>query len=87
MRAQKTRSRSLWVPVAICSALLAVVCCGTWAILASNEPNANGISSSIPDASDQMILIGVWLLPITLAALGFLWIQRNRADRNGELPR
>jgi hypothetical protein len=85
MRDQRKRSRSLWVPVAICSALLLVVCCGTWAVLDSNDLNANGIL----DASDQMILFGVWMLPITLAVLGFLWIQRARSrfEGNGELHR
>jgi hypothetical protein len=39
----------------------------------------------IPDASDQLMVFMVWLLPVTALAMGTVWFRRSRAGQ--EMPR
>jgi polyferredoxin len=82
LRAQRERSRGLWVPLAICSALLLVVLYAVWTMLSFYDITPNGI----PDAGDQLPLMMLWFLPITAVALGVVWFRRARANE-GEAPR
>ena len=74
MRAQQERSRSLWVPLAIFSVLLPIICYAVWAMLDGYDVTPDGI----PDASDQLIVMLLWLLPVTALALGSVWFKRSR---------
>jgi hypothetical protein len=80
MRAQRRRSRSLWAPLAISSALLLVICYAVWAVLAGYDLTPTGV----PDASDQVVLLVIWSLPVTIVALGLIWLRRNRGHSGGE---
>jgi hypothetical protein len=84
MQEQKKKSRSLWGPLTLCSVSLMVVCYAIWAMLDGYSLTPNGV----PDASDQMMLLLVWLLPVTAVVLGLVWFKRER-DRanNREVPR
>lgn len=77
MRARQERKRSLWVPLGIVSVLLPVICYAAWAVLDGYELTPNGI----PDASGQLMVMMVWLLPVTALALGVAWYRRSRANR------
>ncbi len=77
MRAHQERSRSLWVPLGIFSVLLPVICYAAWAVLDGYELTPNGV----PDASDQLVIMMVWLLPVTALALGVVWYRHSRANR------
>ena len=85
MREQKSRTRSLWIPVGICSVLLLVICYAAWFMLDGYDITPSGI----PDASDQIMLLVLWSLPVTMGLLGVVWFQRNRvrAASNGEVRR
>jgi hypothetical protein len=73
MRAQRSKSRSLWVPLTIFSVLL----------LDGYDITPNGI----PDASDQMMLLLLWSLPVTTLVLGMVWLRRGRSrSTNSEVP-
>ena len=75
LREQRIRSRGLWAPLTICSALLLVICYAIWGVLAGNEPTPTGI----PDASDQMLLLLLlWSLPVAAVVLGLIWFRRGR---------
>lgn len=75
MQQKRSRSRSLWVPLSICSAMLLVICYAIWATMAGYDLTP----SSIPDASDQMLLLLLlWSLPVTAVVLGFIWFRRGR---------
>jgi hypothetical protein len=84
MRAQREQSRSLWVPLAICSILLLVVCYAVWGMLDGYDLTPNGV----PDASDQMVILLLWSLPVTAVVLGLIWFKRGRgrSGNNGEMP-
>lgn len=72
MQAERTRSRSLWVPLAICSTLLMVLCYAVWGMLAGYDLTP----TSIPDASDQVLfLLLLWSLPIAAVVLGIVWFR------------
>jgi hypothetical protein len=80
MREQRSRSRSLWVPLAISSSLLLVICYAVWAVMAGYDLTP----TAVPDASDQMVLLLLWSLPVTAVALGLTWLRRNRGRSSGE---
>ena len=82
MREHQSRKRSLWAPVMISSSLLLIICYAVWGMLDGYDLTPTGI----PDASDQVVLLLIWLLPVTAFALGIIWIRRGR-NRANEVPR
>jgi hypothetical protein len=74
MREQRSKSRSLWLPVAIFSSLMLIICYAVWSLLDGYDVTPNGV----PDASDQLMLLAVWSLPVTLLLLGLVWYRRSR---------
>lgn len=84
LREQKERKRGLWAPVAIVSVLLMVCCYAMWSMLDGYDLTPNGV----PDATDQMLVLLLWLLPVSSVALGVVWFKRGRGrSNNGEVPR
>jgi hypothetical protein len=75
---QKRKSRSLWVPLTIFSVLMIVTCYAIWGMLDGYELIPNGV----PDASDQMMILLLWSLPVTAVVLALVWFKRGR-DRLG----
>jgi hypothetical protein len=83
LRAQRGRSRSLWFPLAMFSALMLTACYSIWAVLDGYDITPSGI----PDASDQMMILLLWSLPVTALLLGLVWLRRGRArGSDGEAP-
>ncbi len=82
LREQKRRSRSLWIPLGICSLLLLVICYAVWGMLDGYDLTPTGV----PDASDQMFFMLLWSLPITAVLLGLMWFRRGRNRLNDEVP-
>lgn len=76
MRAQQDRKRSLWIPLAIFSVLLPVICYAAWAMLDGYDLTPNGI----PDASDQLVVMMMWFIPVTALVLGTVWLRRSRMN-------
>ncbi len=81
MREQKSKSRSLWVPLAISSVLVVAICYAIWGMLDGYDLTPNGI----PDASDQLMVLLLWSLPVTLAILGMVWFKRTRSRSDSEV--
>lgn len=71
---RRTRLKSLWIPLAVCAALVLIISTGAWTILAQNDM----YPSAIPDASDQMLVFLVWFFPVSAALLAMVWFQRTR---------
>jgi hypothetical protein len=74
LREQKQKSRSLFVPLALFSSLMIAICYAIWSMLDSYELMTNGV----PDASEQILLLVLWLLPVTALVLGLVWFKRGR---------
>lgn len=75
MRAQQERKRSLWIPLAIFSVLLPLICYAAWGILDGYDLTSDGVI----DASDQLLVMLVWLMPVTALAIGAVWFRRARS--------
>jgi hypothetical protein len=83
MRELRSRKRSLWVPVIICSSMLLVICYAVWGMMDGYDLTPTGI----PDASDQMMILLLWSLPLTAFVLGLVWIRHGRNRANREVTR
>jgi hypothetical protein len=79
MAARRSRIRSLWLPIAICSGMLVIVCTAVWSLLDQYELTPNGI----PDASDQFLVLLLWFLPVSMALLAMVWFRRIHTKRSG----
>jgi hypothetical protein len=80
MREQRERSRSLWVPLAICSMFMMALCYSVWYMLDGYDATPNGI----PDASDQVILFLIWSIPVIAAVVGMVWFKRERLNEGAK---
>jgi hypothetical protein len=79
LQEQRRKSRSLWVPLTIFSILMMVTCYAIWAMLDGYDLIPNGI----PEASDQMMILLLWSLPLTAVVLGLVWFKRGRGRMGG----
>jgi hypothetical protein len=76
MREKRSRTRSLWVPIGIFSVLLPIILFAVWFVIDGYDLTPNGV----PDASDQMMLLLMWSVPLTIVLVGLVWYQRQRAQ-------
>jgi hypothetical protein len=87
MQARRSYVRSLMVPLAISSILLLLVCFAVWSGLYQYEATeaAEAVQADVAalDASNHLLVILLWFVPVTLALLGALLFRfrRNGADR------
>ena len=79
MQKQKSKVRSLWIPLAISGGLLSLLCFAVWSIFEQNDVTPNGI----PDASSQMFVFLMWCLPFSAAVLAVVWYRKNSAASDG----
>ena len=80
LREQRQKSRSLWVPLAIFSFLMPSICYAIWGLLDGYELNPIGI----PTASNQLMVLLLWSLPVTAVVLGMVWFKRGRGRAGGD---
>ena len=73
---RRSRVKSLWIPLAVCSALLSVLSIAAWMIFAQNDLSPTGI----PDASAQMLVVLLWFLPVSGALLATVWFRKSHAS-------
>lgn len=72
--ARRSRVRSLWIPLAICSSLLVILCTGVWSALEAYDATPGGV----PDASNQFLVLCFWFLPVSMALLAVVMFHRAR---------
>jgi protein-S-isoprenylcysteine O-methyltransferase Ste14 len=77
---QRSRARSLWAPLAICSALLVIICTAVWSVLDEYEVAPTGV----PDSSDQFLVLVLWFFPVSMALLTMVWFRRTRKRSGSE---
>ena len=64
----------LWIPLAVCSALLVIICTAVWSALEAYDVTPGGV----PDASNQFLVLCLWFLPVSMALLAVVLFQRAR---------
>ncbi|HEY1993236.1 MAG TPA: hypothetical protein VGG81_02450 [Edaphobacter sp.] len=74
MAARRSRFRSLWIPLAVCSSLLVIICTAVWTALDAYDVTPSGV----PDASNQFLVLCLWFLPVSMALLAVVLFQRAR---------
>lgn len=72
IRAQKTKVRSLMIPLTVSAGLLLAVVCAAWIMLDEYDVAPVGL----PDASQQLLVIMLWCLPISVIALAVVAFRR-----------
>ena len=77
LKSQRSRRRSLWIPMAISAAFLLILCTAIWSLLDQYDLTSNGV----PDASSQIFIFLLWFFPASAAILALAWAHRTRADR------
>jgi hypothetical protein len=80
MAAQRKHRRSLWIPMAICSALVLMICTAVWSVLDQYEATPTGV----PDSSDQFLVLILWFFPVSMALLAMVWFRRARKHSGRE---
>jgi hypothetical protein len=83
LQAHRSRVRSLWIPLTICSALLLMICSAVWTVLDGYELTPIGV----PDSSDQFLILSLWFFPVSMALLVMIWFRRSRKQSGGEAAR
>jgi flagellar basal body-associated protein FliL len=78
MQAQRSKSRSLWLPLTIFTVLTLAICYAIWFMLDGYDITPNGI----PDADDQLVVLLLWSLPVTALLLAMVWLRRVRSRRD-----
>jgi hypothetical protein len=74
MAARRSRFRSLWIPLAVCSSLLVIICTAVWTALDAYDVTPGGV----PDASNQFLVLCLWFLPVSMALFAVVLFQRVR---------
>ena len=75
IQARRSKVRSLWIPLTMSGALLAVIVTAIWSVLDQYELEPTGL----PDASQQMFVLVMWCLPLSALLLAVVWLRRNGA--------
>jgi predicted CDP-diglyceride synthetase/phosphatidate cytidylyltransferase len=73
---RRAKIRSLWLPVAIFSAVLVAVCIAVWMVLDEYEIVAAG--SQV--ASYQVLVPLLWSIPVSAALLAVVWFRQPRSE-------
>lgn len=80
MKARRSRARSLWIPMIVCSALLMILCSAVWSVLDQYEL----VPTGVPDSSDQLVVLLLWFFPVTAALMAMVWFRRSRTQAEDE---
>ena len=94
MQAQRSRARSLMVPLAICSALLILVGFAVWsglyqyqAVEAAEAVQADVATLAATDANNHFMVVLFWFVPVSIALLGAVLFRRTRKNADREAAR
>jgi len=79
MQESRRQRRMLWLPLTIASAMMLLLFYAVWSGLAQYDVAeiSDDLAGSLRGGS-QMMIFGLWFLPVTATALFFVWLRRNR---------
>ena len=87
MQARRSKVRSLMLPLITCSALLILTVVAVWfGLYQSEAAEAAGVvqadvaALATNDASNQILVLLLWFVPVTLAVLGAIWLRHVRVE-------
>jgi hypothetical protein len=71
--------RSLWIPLTVCAGLFGAVLFAVWNVLEQYEISVD----ALPDLSQQMMVLMMWCLPLSLIVLTVVWLSRSGSKTDG----
>lgn len=77
IHSQRSRALSLWLPIGLCAIFVVILCTAIWSLLDQYDLSPTGI----PDASNQLLVVLLWFLPLSSVVLVLALSRRLRADR------
>jgi hypothetical protein len=95
MQERRSQVRSLMVPLIICSALLILVIVAVWSGLYQYEAAeaAEAVQADVAalaattDANNHFLVVLLWFVPVSLAALAAVWLSRVRGGTDHRTTR
>ena len=75
---QKRRVRSLWFPLVVSFGFLASILFAVWSVLDESELMTDGV----PDSSQNMMMLALWCVPLSVIMLVVVWFRRAGANSN-----
>jgi len=91
MQAQRSRMRSLMVPLILCSALLILCAVAVWtgvyqyeAAEAAEAVQADVAALAATEAANHFLAVLLWFVPVSIALLITVWVRRSRNNANDE---
>ena len=77
MQDQRSKVRSLWIPLGVSASLLAVLVCALWTAFEDFEASPAGL----PETSQMLVLL-MWSVPISVMLLAVVWFRRSSSGAN-----
>lgn len=88
MKARRSYVRSLLVPLALCSVLLALAGVGVWTGMYQNDAAGaiQDVAAGNTDTTNHLLVAMLWFVPLTLVLLVAVWVRHVRS-RESEISR
>lgn len=83
MRARRSKTRSLWIPLTVSAGLLGALTVAVWSVLAQYEATPNGL----PDSGQQMWVLMMWCLPLSVVLLAVVCLRSESTRSRKEAGR
>ena len=85
MQERRSRTRSLFAPLLICSVLLILSILAVWTGLYQYQAvEADVTALSATDLSDHALVALMWFVPVSLALFAAVFVHRSRKNREDE---
>ena len=82
LQTQRSKVRSLWIPLGVSTGLLITLACALWTAFEDFE----GTSAGLPNTSGMVVIL-VWSVPISAMILAVIWSRRAAAGSENERVR
>ena len=83
LQANRSRMRSLLLPMLVCSIFMILLFSAFWMVLEQYEL----LSSDTPAQSHHLFLLLLWFVPVSGALLAMVWFRRGRNQSDAEAIR
>jgi hypothetical protein len=91
---RRSKARSLMIPLIVCATMLLLTCFAVWSGLYQYEAAeaAEAVQTDVAalaasDANNQLMVVLLWFVPVSLAVLATVWFRRGRNSTDGETLR
>lgn len=79
---QRSKMRSLWIPLAVSASLMVVLVFAVWSAVSDFEATPSGL----PESSQMLVLL-MWSVPISVMVLAVVWFRRSHSGTENESTR